>query len=276
MTPPTRRSLLKIVLPVALGLLLLGGAVARGFYVETHKVAHTGMAPTLSLGDRIFVRKDAYGKGRGPARGDIIVFRDPEHPDRDSIDRVIGLPGDTITVQDGAAFINGWRIPTCVAGLADVDSGEGPRAGFAVLELIGDATYLVFRDPPKHSHGEEAEEHPPRGQNEGPFTVPNNEVFVLGDNREHSDDSRYWSEGRGKGVPVDQIRGRATTVWMSQKTRRLALSKPGSNLTAAPQCPEGFLAATCEAIGRCLSIRPPPEQMSPPAPSQSAAPTEPR
>jgi signal peptidase I len=273
--PPTHRSFSRVLLAtlgIALLLLGIGAAIARTFYVANFQVPDADMAPTLLRGDRILVRKDAYRtRDHGlPERGDLVVFRHPEHPEQEFVERVIGIPGDTITVQDGAAFINGWRIPTCVAGVADVDLGAGPRTGFAVLELIGDATYLVFRDPPKHSHEEESETHATRGQNEGPFTVPNNEVFVLGDNREHSNDSRYWRDGKGAGVPVDHIKGRATLLWKSGKSGHLVWSKPGSNLTAAPKCPEGFPPGTCDAIERCLSIRPPREQMSPP-PSSSAS-----
>jgi signal peptidase I len=257
-------------LSIALGLtLLLVGVplLVRTFYVGAFKVPDPGMAPNLLPGDHIFVRKDAYGRSdhRVPARGDIVVFRSPEHPGEDSVQRVIGLPGDTITLEQGAVFINGWRIPTCVVGIAEVDSGGTSPAGIAVVELLGDTAYLVFHDPPQHEHGEESEGHRHPGESEGPFTVPLNEVFVLGDNREHTQDSRHWFEGRGGGVRVDQIKGLASTIWMSfAQSKGINWSRVGSKLMDPPRCPAGFPPATCAALERCLGGRPPRETTTPP------------
>jgi signal peptidase I len=253
-------------LPTALALVLGGAYVARTFYIESFKVPQQGMAPTLVGGDHIFVRKDAYGirQHAVPARGDIVVFRSPENPAQDMVQRVIGVPGDTIVVQQGAVFINGWRVPTCVAGVVEVEVDGKNVAGFAVVELLGDTAYLVFHDPPKHEHehGEESEEHAHPRESEGPYTVSHNEVFVLGDNREHSEDSRYWFDGRGGGVPVGHIKGRASSIWMSNRKTKSVWG--GASLAVPPKCPEGFSEGTCAGVERCLSNRPSRDQTTPP------------
>jgi signal peptidase I len=262
-------------MPIALGLVLVVGLplLVRTFYAEAFKIPQQGMAPNLLPGDHIIVRKDAYGarEHRVPARGDIIVFRSPERPEQDFVQRVIGLPGDTIAVQQGAVFINGWRIPTCVAGIAEIEIDGTNHAGIAVVELLGDTAYLVFHDQPKHDHEEESEGNAHLPDAEGPYVVPPNEVFVLGDNREHSHDSRRWFEGRGGGVRIDQIKGRASTIWMSLPKTGVRWARVGASLSTAPQCPEGFSAATCSALERCLASRPPTETTSPPAAASAGA-----
>jgi signal peptidase I len=275
--PPNRRSALRAIgIPIALVLATLASAflLARAFYVDAFKVSPPDMAPNLVAGDHIVVRKDAYRprEHRVPARGDIIVFGHPEHPEHQLVERVIGLPGDTITVEQGAVFINGWRIPTCVAGIVEIDVGDKVRPGFAVLELLGDTAYVVFHDPPAREHGEESEQQHHRPESEGPYTVPLNEVFVLGDNREHSQDSRHWLEGRGRGVRVDDIKGRASSIGMAfGKGGKINWSRVGASLIGGPKCPEGFPAAPCSALERCLANRPPPESTRPPADGSTGA-----
>jgi signal peptidase I len=152
LAPPRRRLRPRTVVGLIVVVLLVGvPALVRIFFLEAFKIPHAGMSPTLLAGDHILVRKDAYGtrSHRTPARGDVVVFRHPEHPEQDFVQRVIGLPGDTITVQEAAIFINGWRIPTCVAGFGELEVGDEKRVGIAVVELLGDTAYLVFHDQQK-------------------------------------------------------------------------------------------------------------------------------
>jgi signal peptidase I len=273
---PARGRTKRLALVIALALIVGVPVVLRAFIFAGFHVQSTAMWPSLLPGDRIVVRRDAYGRAhRVPARGDLVVFRHPEQPQKDDVGRVIGVPGDTLTVEDGAVFINGWRIPTCVAGVAEVQVEGKTRAGIVVVELLGDTAYLVFHDPPAHSHEPTEDTESPARDNEGPFTVADNEVFVLGDNREHSEDSRHWFEGHGRGVRVDAIKGRASSVWMSSSPSpapsassegaRVPSSRVGWSLTGAPSCPAGFPEATCSAVERCLANRPPRETTTPPA-----------
>jgi signal peptidase I len=200
-----------VAVVVALGL--------RTFVVEAFKIPSPGMWPTLAVGDRIFVGKSAYGWGRRiPDRGDAVVFPFPEKPDQDFIQRVVGLPGDRITVEAGALHINGWKVPTCVAGRADVVWLESRHRGDLVVEFLGDRAYLVFHDA--------ALEHGPDDV-EGPYVVAPGEVFVLGDNRENSHDSRFWFGGKGGGVPKTLLVGAV------RNTDKVELPKGAESLKSA-------------------------------------------
>jgi signal peptidase I len=298
-----RRSLRK---PIALGSAIVFGA-ALAVIVSTHdlvKIGSPGMAPALMAGDRVVVRKTAYGwrERRVPERGDLVVFPSPDHPESTVVKRVIGLAGDSITLQQGIVLINGWRVPTCVAGLAKFDVGGKEHNVVAIVELLGDTAYLVFhddagsdkndvvatpRDAANHAHADEAHsnehaeeseehaqgestEHSHGGHMQGPYTVRDDEVFVLGDNRENSHDSRAWLDGHGTGVRVDRIKGRASAIGMSAGAAgKTDWSRAGS-LAGAPQCPKAFPAETCAGLQKCLANRPSRETTTPPAPAPRA------
>ena len=252
-------------------------AIARAFFLTTIKVSSPEMVPSLYAGERLVVQKRAYG-AHPPARGDIIAFPSPGNPGQETVARVVGLPGDVVTIQGGAVFINGWRVPTCVAGSGTLEIDGKERAGVVVVELLEETAYLVIHDQAalqarEHSHGEgEAHEHTHGSNAEGPFTVSSNEVFVLGDNRENSNDSRQWFEGRGGGVRFDQVTGRASHIlFASSKAGSGGQPRMGQSLGTALQCPASLPTATCEAAARCLSNRPDRSVTTPPS-AGSAAP----
>jgi signal peptidase I len=150
--------------------------------------AGDSMIPTLAMGQRVGVDQHETA----PVRGRVIVFRAPERPDREYVKRIIGLPGDTITGSDDQIVLNGTPIPRCRVGPYG--------AGEIWLEALDGGRWLVF-----HS----AAEHP---MPSGPWTVAPGEVFVIGDNRENSHDSRFWADGKGGGLPLRFIVGAAIGV----------------------------------------------------------------
>src|SRR5689334_1710254 len=163
------------------------------------------MQPTLSDRDR-FVIRCTHAM---PARGDVIVFDFPEDPSKQFVKRVIAVGGDSVRLRDDGIEINGQLIARERLGpLRYVDHSEGSltleRQAIAYRETIGGKSWRVIEDPLLHSHGCNPSM---RFGCEGPIKVPDGNVYVLGDNRDNSHDSRYWGF-----VPQNAIRGRA--FWM--------------------------------------------------------------
>jgi signal peptidase I len=208
--------------------------VLRAFVVEAFKIPSKSMVPTLMVGDHIFVNKFIYGiripltkywpvHFKKPARGDVVVFIYPKDESLDFIKRVVGIPGDQIRIQGDDLFVNGQKVeaaPIQVTGVNPKNSRElliQAPADFPdakrfqtvpfspewddysyYLERLGEHTHLkqeagrVFRD------GET-------------ITVPEGKLFVMGDNRDNSADSREWGF-----VPMENLKGQAMFIWLSR------------------------------------------------------------
>jgi len=164
---------------------------ARIFVFQAFKIPTGSMEDNLKVGDHIIVNKFIYGPGpnlgllplRDIKRGDIIVFRYPLQPDTDFVKRVIGMPGDTVSVRDKIVSVNGKAL---------------------------DEAYVVHEDPQVYPL-QPALPEPYRSRDQfGPFKVPDGQYFAMGDNRDRSSDSRYWGT-----VPRTMIKGRAFMVYWS-------------------------------------------------------------
>jgi len=178
---------------------------ARIFAFQAFKIPSGSMEDNLLTGDHIFVNKFIYGPKdpmvsgllplREPRRGDIIVFRWPDDPKTDFVKRVVGLPGETVTIREKRVFIDGREIAE---------------------------PYVVFRT------GETLRANHPDANRDhfGPFKVPPGEYFMMGDNRDRSHDSRFWGT-----VPRAMMKGRAFMVYWSfdleQMTPRNRLEEIG-------------------------------------------------
>jgi len=251
----TRRGRNRLTLALTLaGFLVLFGVpiCLRLFVLEAFKTPSGSMTPTLIPGDHVFVRKLAL-HARQRTRGEVIVFEYPENRAQDFIKRVIAVPGDTFTVKDGHPWINGWEVPHCSLGEASYDDdndglGMAPskHTGELVLEYLEGDAYLTFLD---HSSGAAPHEV------QGPYTVAPGEVWVLGDNRMNSHDSRMWWSSKGGGVPFALVRGSALVRWFP-------FSRAGN--VSTPTLPESMKSLE-PALERCLAGRPPPDKTVPPA-----------
>ncbi len=257
--------------------ILMAVAVAfalRAFVIEAFKIPSGSMIPTLMVGDHIFVNKFSYGPAipytrarvwtnMPPRRGDVMVFAFPEKPEQDFIKRVIALPGDKLEAKNGHPIINGWEVPSCKVGAwsyQDIDSVQR-HEGELFVEYLGDESYLTFYDRASGVYPE----------TQGPFHAKLGEVWVMGDNRNNSHDSRMWWGGQGGGVPFENIRGRALFVWLSLGDAGLDLSRLGAPVMGRPRLPPSASSLQAQ-LDQCLRSRP--SVTNPPASvSLGAAPT---
>lgn len=171
---------------LAVGFLLF--MVLRTFVIQTFRITSGSMEETLLIGDFLVLSKSAYGAtvpGTGvklpgytqPQRGDVVVFRGHHEP-IDLVKRLVGLPGDTLSMQDGVLYVNGDTLPELYAQHSD--PGGDPSHEW----MRWQSEYLV--------DGVDVNTYRPTRDNWGPLIVPAGRYFMLGDNRDESLDSRYW------------------------------------------------------------------------------------
>jgi signal peptidase I len=177
-----------------------------------------------------------------------MVFAFPEHPEQDFIKRVIALPGDKLEAKNGHPIINGWEVPSCRVGAwsySDYDSPVTRHEGDLYVEYLGDESYLTFYD---HASGAFPEY-------QGPFKAKEGEVWVMGDNRNNSHDSRMWFGGQGGGVPFENIRGRALFVWLSVSDNGIDWSREFAPVMGRPRVPPAARGLEPQ-LEQCLRSRP--------------------
>jgi signal peptidase I len=181
----------------------------RSFIVEPFRIPSGSMLPSLYIGDFILVNKSSYGVRLpivnakifdvgSPKRGDVMVFRFPKDPSINYIKRVVGIPGDRILYKDKKLYING-RLMTQSDGRPYFFTPGGEERGEAlrVTENLDGVKHDILKtDQSELSRPE--------------IVVPKGNYFVMGDNRDHSNDSRYWDF-----VPDENLVGKAFLIWFS-------------------------------------------------------------
>lgn len=200
----------------------------RSFLYEPFKIPSESMLPTLLVGDFILVNKFTYGvrlpvinkkivETGAPKRGDVMVFRYPDDPSKDFIKRVVGLPGDKVSYRQKRLSINDQPVAAESLGTAtEVDKRLGFRRFESFKEKLGEKTHAIMMDPDTPGvrlSGVRAflnRENCEYNNDAVTCMVPQGHYFMMGDNRDNSDDSRYWGF-----VPEQNIVGKAVLIWMN-------------------------------------------------------------
>ncbi len=217
---PRRAGWAKSLLDLAL--ILLAITVAKSALAEPYYVPSGSMEPTLKIGDELLATKYPYGYstaslplfinipgtkrilGALPRRGDVVVFRSPANMSQIWVKRVVGLPGDRIAVRHGRVWINGKPVGLTSDGMGSDESDDGARQLVPqFLETLpGGRQHLIFQESTSGPMNNMAE-----------ITVPPGHLFVMGDNRDNSDDSRVPVSMGGVGLlPVADLVGRVNVL----------------------------------------------------------------
>lgn len=184
----------------------------RAFVIEAFRIPTGSMEKTLLVGDFLLVNKAVYGAqvpGTSihlpafgePERGDVVVFTPPHEPTKNYVKRLVGAPGDTLWMRDKVLFRNGDPVPEPYAQHVDPLDVHAPGMRWQADYLLNPADRLHYR---------------PTRDNWGPLVVPADRYFVLGDNRDDSEDSRYWGFVEGSA-----IKGKPLFVYYSFNPRTL-------------------------------------------------------
>lgn len=175
--------------------------------MDAYTIPTASMENTLLVGDFLLVNKALYGARipwtrlalpafRDPERGEVIVFRPPHDPEKNYVKRVVGIPGDTLEMKEKALYLNGEVLEEAYVRHID-ERGDAIHPGMA-----WQSDHLVAAHPRRR--------YSPSRDSWGPLVVSQGHYFVMGDNRDNSEDSRYWGF-----VGRDQIRGRPWIVYLS-------------------------------------------------------------
>ena len=217
-----KNSLIGILLAV------LAALTIRSCAVEPYHIPSSSMVPTLLVGDFLFISKYPYGfskhsfifslplipKGRlfghEPKRGDVVIFRQLQS-DKDYIKRVIGLPGETVQMQGGRLYINDTLVPRINPTLKEITTEQGEK--LTVTQYTE-----ILPGGKEHTIYERSDFMP--FDDTSPFVIPQGYYFMMGDNRDNSQDSRYFGP-----VSFEALEGRAEFIFFSLSDRFLKFWK---------------------------------------------------
>lgn len=200
-----RENIEAILIAVAVAL------VIRAFIVQAFKIPSGSMENTLLIGDHLLVNKFIYGikvpftdtklvSFKDPKVGDIIVFKFPVNEKIDFIKRVMAVEGDTVEIRNKELYVNGKKVTTTQAQYKDPNIYSDPR-GYSTFDPANPQAFFSFRDNTAGAA---------RRDNMPPIVVPPDTLFVMGDNRDESADSRFWGF-----VEIAKVKGKAMIIYWS-------------------------------------------------------------
>ena len=199
---------------------IIFATIVRSFFFEPFHIPSSSMKPNLLIGDYIFVSKYSYGYSRysfpfgikffdgrifasSPQRGDVAVFRLPSNPSINYVKRIIGLPGDTVQMREGILYINDKKVEKISDGIFKEESYEFENKEIAqFLETLPEGKTIKILD-----------ERESPADDTGIYKVPKGHYFMMGDNRDNSQDSRFQSYVGY--VPKENLVGKTTYIFFS-------------------------------------------------------------
>lgn len=239
---------------------ILVGTLIAAFIVlrvamPSYKIPSGAMIPSLVPGDTLF----ALRSSAMPGRGDIVVFRFPENESQLFTKRVLGIPGDKLEFVSGRVVLNGKLVPNCHVG-AYVHEGHGYEL---YLEALGEAIYgtLLSKKPSEWKSCSDSSECPSGegcggglcGNIQGPFSVGPGELWMVGDNRDNSHDSRSWGLGRGTALPQQNLVAAARMIGFSSSPIEFEHSRGFAPANGPPILPRAIAPALGPAMQTCKS-----------------------
>jgi signal peptidase I len=206
-----------------LAIALICAGLIRSFFFEPFHIPSSSMKPNLLVGDYLFVSKYSYGFSRysfpfglnlfsgrfwkfnNPQRGDVVVFRLPTNPSINYIKRIVGLPGDEIEMQNGTLYINGEKVTKVFDGTFAEENSLIENEINKFIETLPSGKTITVLDQRQTPQ-----------DNVGPYLVPENHYFFMGDNRDNSQDSRFLDHVGF--VHEENLVGRANIIFLSSAT----------------------------------------------------------
>jgi signal peptidase I len=220
--------------PIAIAAALT--AAGLGFWARPVRVASTSMLPTILPADRLWVDR----LHRAPRRGDVIVFHHRGEEEGELVKRVIGLPGDRVAMHGSLPVVNGDELPSCDAGTFVWFGATRSSRGHLVVEWLDGRAHLAIHAAGPHAFAD--------------YVVQPGELFVLGDNRGVSNDSRSWAQ---PGVAFADVEGTvAHVLFGADRAGAIDLGRVGQKIGTALQVPGVDLAPLRERVEKCLAEGP--------------------